>query len=539
MEYSRIIHLEKPNTLSERLMECWFITSLKVTGVIGKTDFTEKLDFLCYTDGTYDDDDNFIPDWENSSALRHLDLGEAIYLDGETLPYFGFYAPLKTLILPQGITSIDTETGFSNSEMLTTLVLPQGLKEISGFRCCPNLTDVILPESLESIWGSAFAHCESITSIRIPSKVKYLDGGCFSGCAIKAFEVAEDNPYFTTIDGVIYNKDITELVAFPPAYPNTHFTVPQSVKTIGYAAFKWSPIEQITLPYGLTTIKRDAFACSDIRKISLPDTVTKIEESVFEFCYDLEYAQLSNRLKKLPQNLFWCCYGLKELHLPTSIKTIEYEAFSWCYDLEELSLPNKPNDPTIRKYLIKNAQQLCTLPYTKALNIKPWGLIGYNTKLKAYHVAPDYPFRVINGALCSKDGRILYKAPHRKNYIIPEGIEVIATNAFAHLTKLHKIVLPSTLKSIEFLAFNFNEALEELTIPASLKRMHLKALGNHNLRTIIMEGKRPPKMIEINMPRMYGDLKGVKLLVPPTAVRAYKRAPGWQQASVEEIPQRG
>ena len=179
MEKRKVIHLEEANTLSNFLTkeERENIVSLKITGYIGQKDFEDVLDEMCDACGEYDEYDNFIPDYELTPALRHLDLGEATYADGEGMPYFGFHAQLETFILPKGLTTIAyEETGFSESDMLQKVVLPDGLKKVFGFNSCSNLSGIVLPESVEKIESFAFAGCKAISSLRIPSMVKEIDG---------------------------------------------------------------------------------------------------------------------------------------------------------------------------------------------------------------------------------------------------------------------------------------------------------------------------------------------------------------------------
>lgn len=291
MEKYKEIHLEKPNTLSHFLSEKeqQEIVSLKITGFIGRQDFDDILDSMCDLEGEYDDDDNFIPDYEFTAAIRHLDLGDATYVDGDELPYFGYHTQLETVILPHGIKSTleEDDTGFSESESLRTIIFPEGLKIIGGFHSCPKLTGIILPEGLEKIESNAFGGCEAITSIRIPASVKDMDGSCFAGCNITSYEVDEGNSYYTAIDGVIYTKDLKELVAFPSNYPVKHYLVPPSTKIIGSRAFWSSNVDTVKLPTGLTTIGYGAFEFSAISRINIPDSVKEIEEDAFEFCRGL------------------------------------------------------------------------------------------------------------------------------------------------------------------------------------------------------------------------------------------------------------
>lgn len=325
---TRVINLDKPNTLAEFLSEKerQEIVSLKITGYIGREDFEDVLDDMCTLWGEYDDDDNYIPEDEGSAALRHLDLGDAIYVDGDELPYFGYHTQLETLILPQGVRDTldegETGTSISESESLKTLVLPEGLKRIGGFNSCEKLTGLVLPEGLEIIESHAFCGCEAIASMRIPSSVKVFDGSCFADCNIKEYVVDEDNPYFTAVDGVVYTKDLTKLVAFPSAYPNKHFVVPDTTKIIGDSAFMDSHIDSIELPDSLEMIEGWAFEGSTIKSIAIPDSVTEIGELAFRFCEELEHVKLPNEIKILPDQLFSCCSKLETITIPATVERI-------------------------------------------------------------------------------------------------------------------------------------------------------------------------------------------------------------------------
>ena len=104
---SKTIHLKKANTLTSFLSEKerQEVVSLKITGFIGCKDFEDVLDEMCDVWSEYDEEGNYIPNYKNSAAIRILDLGEATYVDGENLPFFGFRSQLETFILPHGVKS--------------------------------------------------------------------------------------------------------------------------------------------------------------------------------------------------------------------------------------------------------------------------------------------------------------------------------------------------------------------------------------------------------------------------------------------------
>ena len=540
MEKTRIIHLEKANTLANFLSkdERETIVSLKITGYIGQKDFDDVLDEMCDAGGEYDDNDHFIPDFEITPALRHLDLGDATYVDGEGLPYFGFHAQLETFILPQGLTTIAyEETGFCESDMLKTVVLPEGLKTVFGFNSCPNLSGLKLPNSVEKIESFAFAGCEAISSLRIPASVKEIDGSCFADCNISSFEIDDNNPYYSVVDGVVFSKDLTTLVAFPSAYPNKHYVVPPTTKVIGFAAFMDSKIESLDLPEGLTNIGEWSFQGSHIRGIAMPDSVVSVGELAFRFCKNIEKVRLSNKLDSLPRQLFSCCPRLKVLDIPSNVKAINYSAIAWCDGLENLYLHDGLEEIVDEGPMLGVKDKLRTVCFPATLKKVPGGVFNYTPYIKEFELNPVNPyFKIIDGALCSKDGLTLYSVPnyHRTAYRVPEGIEVIAERVFAFLPKLHDIELPRTLKEIRSRAFQGCESLNQLVIPAGVKQIDVDALWADNLKTVIMQGSVPPEMIG-NVRDDEWRYRKTTLIVPADALSAYKNAPGWKCFNVKEI----
>ena len=540
MEKRKIIHLEEPNTLSNFLTkeEREVIVSLKITGYIGQKDFEDVLDEMCHACGEFDEYDDFIPDFELTPALRHLDLGEALYVDGEGMPYFGFHAQLETFILPKGLTTVAyEETGFSESDKLKRVVLPDGLKTVNGFNSCPNLSGIILPESVEKIDSFAFAGCKAISSLRIPSLVKEIDGSCFADCNISSFDVDENNPYYSAIDGVIFSKDLSTLVAFPTAYSNKHYVVPLGTKVIGFAAFMDSHIESVELPDGLIRIEADAFQGSDIRRLDMPDSIVSVGELAFRFCMNLENIRLSNKLSSLPQQLFSGCPKLRDLNVPSSVKTIYYSAIAWCDGLENLYLQDGLEEIVDEGPMLGVKGKLKTVNFPATIKKVPSGVFNYSSLIKEFKVDPaNTSFKVIDGVLCSKDGKTLYSVPYynRTSYQVPEGIEVIAERVFAFLPMIETLNLSSTLKIIKSRAFQGCKSLRSLVIPASVVQVDVDALWADSLKTIVMESSLPPEMTG-NVKDDDWRYKDTTLLVPPDAVVAYKEAPGWKCFIIKQM----
>jgi hypothetical protein len=373
------IHLEKANTLDKLLSkeQRKKVVNLKITGHIGKKDFDNVLDDMCDVDLIYknydDEDEEGIPDYKNAYPLRNLDMGEAVFTDGDILPDFGFYTQLESIILPQGIKSItdeyDTGSALSNSQRLHTVVFPESTKSLGGLEGCTKLKNLVFPDTIEVIQDYAFFYCESLKSIRIPASVKEIYGTAFAHSGIEAFEIDENNPYFTLVDGALFTKDLTELVAFPPKSHKKEYTIPPTTKIIGEGAFISSELHYINIPDSVTSIEGWAFEDSKLRSLEMPDSVTEIGILLCRWCNDLEHLKLSNSLTDIPDQTFSSCDKLKKITIPPSVKRMDLTNIFWSTHLETIEL----NEGLEEIYLDGPGDaNTCAKHYSKKLRIVNW-----------------------------------------------------------------------------------------------------------------------------------------------------------------------
>lgn len=145
--------------------------------------------------------------------------------------------------------------------------------------------------------------CEYLSVIKIGKNVKEISERAFCGTnRLTQFIVAEENPYFCSVDGVIYNKEKTELVAYPNyRQKNGAYTVLDGTKTIGSCAF---------------------FMCNSLKKVTFPASVETVGSYAFFKCEGLEQVELNEGLKVVENDGFSFSEGLKELRLPSTIEKI-------------------------------------------------------------------------------------------------------------------------------------------------------------------------------------------------------------------------
>ena len=169
-------------------------------------------------------------------------------------------------------------------------------------------------EPVTVINGSSFTFCSNVTSVKIPAKVTRI-GDHLAGYAtsLATYTVDEKNENFCSVDGIVYTKDMKKLVAYPPAYPTTEFTVPSSVEMIGYGSAYTAAIESLIIPDSVTEVEGFAFTyCKSLKSVKLPSGLKSIGYSGFGNTA-LESVELPPVLEEMGKNAFNGCRQLKSI----------------------------------------------------------------------------------------------------------------------------------------------------------------------------------------------------------------------------------
>ena len=200
------------------------------------------------------------------------------------------------------------EEAFGRCYKLTTVKLTNGLEKINNFafKECESLVTINLPKTLVEIGLGAFQYCDSLKSIDIPANVNrmayyYAPMSVFWGCSnLTKINVASDNKTFTSVDGILYSKDMKTVYACPAAKTG-NYSIPVGVTLIEEGAFLESNLTTLIIPEGVTKIRDEAFEYSKINKLVVPNSVSELgygcfknAENMVVYCakgtYILEYA---------------------------------------------------------------------------------------------------------------------------------------------------------------------------------------------------------------------------------------------------------
>lgn len=183
------------------------------------------------------------------------------------------------------------------------------------------------------------------TSVEIPIEidglpVTALDPQDFNVDSLKEITVEEGHPYFTAIDGALYNKDVTVCLRWPCG-KDADVVIPEGVHTIGEWAFFFGFINSVTFPSTLTTISEHAFSSCEIdEKVIIPDSVTTIGDYAFSgsgYSFGLDIS-LPSTLTSIGNGVFRGS-GLGRIVIPEGVTSIGDYAFSDCEYLNYVTLP--------------------------------------------------------------------------------------------------------------------------------------------------------------------------------------------------------
>ena len=175
--------------------------------------------------------------------------------------------------------------------------------------------------------------------------------------------VVDDNKYYSSEDGVLFNKDKTRLIKFPGNKDIQSYTVPDSVYRIWDYAFYWCDLNYLTLNDGLAYINAHAFEQTCIFKLVIPDSVvslgeyafyklpfdteiilseniTTIEPYTFYDCEEIPTVVIPEKVTSIGEFAFYGCESITEVDLPDGLETIGGSAFCECVSLTEVNIPD-------------------------------------------------------------------------------------------------------------------------------------------------------------------------------------------------------
>ena len=313
-----------------------------------------------------------------------------------SLEAYSFFScdSLERVFIPDSVTQIG-DCAFYNCVKLANISIPSTVKSIGErvFENCEKLTSIIIPDTVTSIEERAFYCCSEMTSIFIPASVSSIGNNAFGNCdKLKEITVSDDNKYYTSKEGVLFDKSMSKLICYPEGKEGTSYTIPESVTSLEPYALQGSSLNTIQLPNKLTLIREGALSyMSGISSINIPENVTDIEPNAFAFSGLTEIKVDENNKHYADKDGVLFDKNLSTLiYYPSSKPGTEYSVPDGVTRIEDYSFVGKPilqkiiipdsvtaiGNNAFFYYFNYNIKEIVINKTEGSINGAPWGAIS-------------------------------------------------------------------------------------------------------------------------------------------------------------------
>ena len=200
------------------------------------------------------------------------------------------------------------DPAFEDITSLTSVTLPDTLTDIGeeAFHYCKGLTNINLGNGVLRIGYRAFSDCDKLSAIIIPASVREIGDVLFeSSNNLLAITVHPNNLFFSSLDGVLFDKTQTRIIQFPLGRAGA-YAVPETVRSIEDGAF---------------------YACYYLSNVTLSASVTNIGDFAFQFCVGLTNITIQEGVRTIGGSAFFHCLSLTSITLPDSLTSVGALAF--------------------------------------------------------------------------------------------------------------------------------------------------------------------------------------------------------------------
>ena len=195
-------------------------------------------------------------------------------------------------------------------------------------------TELTIPDEFEgkkvtAIGELAINNADSLQVIKIGKNVTDIDKWAITNCRqLREIQVAPENEFYCSVDGVLFSKDKTTLLTYPNAKSAEYardgkllqkgsYIVPDGVVVLGHASF---------------------YKCYALESVTLPASVVTIEDRAFQKANNLETVSVQEGLRSIGVDAFHGCEALQELTLPASMEQIGSYVFFNAFNLKKLTI---------------------------------------------------------------------------------------------------------------------------------------------------------------------------------------------------------
>ncbi|MBQ8180565.1 MAG: leucine-rich repeat protein [Ruminococcus sp.] len=456
--------------------------------------------------------------------------------------------PIGTLVLPSTVTEIEdgafdditglaaididgesenytSENGVLYNKDMSELILYPYAKQDTSFvipdtvtKIAPNaissvlaLEELTVGAGITSVGTDTFSSCPNLRSLVISASVESIDVEAVKkNSSVESFTVSEENTAYSSADGILFNKDASALICFPPNKSGASYAIPETVVTIAENAFAETDLLAVTVPDSVETIGKNAFSSmKSLTTVVLGNGVKEIGENVFANDTSL-ISIILNSAEVISDNAFDGCSSLRTITIPANTAVIASGAFDKCENLSDISvsdrnevyssiggvLLNKNADTLIKyplgktassyalpdsvKVIADNAFYNCTSLTDITFGASFAELTGTpfsgSTSILNYNVSEENEsLSSVDGVILSKDGSMIVKYPFGRadgEYNVPDTVSAFAPDAFSDNSNITGFIVSennAALTSVDGVVFS-KDGSELIKYPSAAER---------------------------------------------------------------------
>lgn len=268
------------------------------------------------------------------------------------------------------------------NEQIKSVTIGDGIKSIGDWAFHETgITEIKLPKELEKIGDWAFWGCESIREISLPVTLSSIGEVAFEKCSsLEQVSVAEESQHFSSMDGVLYSKDMKELILYPASKMGDSFTIPGSVVSTSLYAFDYNKnLKELNIPSGVETLGGEkpftgAFSLTDICVDGANPKYVSIDGNLYSkdgkklIKYAIGKAEsdfvIPDGVTEIEARAFQNSSNLKNITIPDSVISIGADAFEKSVEISAYE------GSAAYEYAMKNGNSMKVLVSKKIASIE-------------------------------------------------------------------------------------------------------------------------------------------------------------------------
>ena len=461
------------------------------------------------------------------------------YHSSGSIPWGSYCRSITKVVINDGVTSIGV-LAFNSCVNLISVTIPSTVTSIGScsFNNCNKLPSIDIPEGVKTVEDGAFLDCKSFTSFTFPASVSTIGIRVFESCSnLTKIEVNSSNNNYISVGGILFNKQKTTLVRYPPAIQG-NYTIPSSVTKIEEYAFEGCVhLASVSIPENVTNIGDEAFyrctnlssikvsssnskyesindvlfnrnthmlikypagktgeytippsaksidiyaffECTGLTSITIPSSITSIGKFAFRGCTKLTSVNLSANITSIQSFTFGGCSSLTSIIIPSSVTSIESNAFDGCTSLKSITFEG--NISSIGSSAFRSCSRLTSIVIPKNVSTIGNGAFQYCSSLTSITIPPK---------VSTVESSTFYGCNSLKSILLEGNITSIGTHAFYDCKSLTSFIIPDSVSVIGYIAFRGCASLPSITIPPKVTKIESDTFyGCSSLKSVIFKG---------------------------------------------------